>query len=49
MKISILGTGMVGRAHAAKLAELGHEIVIGTQDVQKTLAEDKPDQMGNPP
>lgn len=49
MKISILGTGMVGRAHAARLAELGHEVVVGTRDVEKTLAQDKPDQMGNPP
>lgn len=47
-KIGILGTGMVGRAHAARLLELGHDVVMGTQDVEKTLAESKPDQMGNP-
>lgn len=40
---------MVGRAHAAKLAELGHEVVMGTQDVQKTLASVEKDAMGNPP
>lgn len=49
MKIGVLGAGMVGRAHAAKLIELGHEIVIGTKDVAKTMTEDKPDAMGNPP
>jgi hypothetical protein len=49
MKIAILGTGMVGRAHADKLADVGHEVVIGTGDAQKTLASTKPDAMGNPP
>lgn len=49
MKIGILGTGMVGRAHAGKLIELGHEVVMGTKDVAKTMAETKPDAMGNPP
>lgn len=49
MKIAALGTGMVGRGHAEKLLELGHEVVIGTNDVAKTLAETEPDGMGNPP
>lgn len=49
MKISVLGTGMVGRAHAEKLTSLGYEVMIGTQDVEKTMAKDKPDDMGNPP
>ncbi|MDP2789345.1 MAG: NAD(P)-binding domain-containing protein [bacterium] len=49
MKIGILGTGMVGRAHAAKLAELGHDVVLGTQDVKKTMANSEKDAMGNPP
>lgn len=31
MKIAILGTGMVGKAHAAKLASLGHDISIGSR------------------
>jgi predicted dinucleotide-binding enzyme len=38
MKIAVLGTGMVGRAHAARLLELGHEVRVGTQDVDATLA-----------
>lgn len=49
MKISILGTGVVGRAHASKLSSLGHEVVIATRDIEKTLKSNVADQMGNPP
>ncbi|MFI6768908.1 NADPH-dependent F420 reductase [Streptomyces sp. NPDC050355] len=49
MKIAVLGTGGGGRAHAAKLAELGHEVYVGTRDVEATLARTEPDMMGNPP
>jgi len=49
MKIAILGTGMVGRALAGRLAALGHDVVIGTRDVEVTLARTEPDGMGNPP
>ncbi|QQR78507.1 MAG: NAD(P)-binding domain-containing protein [Candidatus Moraniibacteriota bacterium] len=49
MKIGILGTGVVGRSHAEKLAGLGHEVMLGTQDVEKTLASTEKDAMGNPP
>jgi predicted dinucleotide-binding enzyme len=49
MKIAVLGTGMVGRAHAARLTELSHEVVMGTQDVDKTMANTESDGMGNPP
>ncbi len=49
MKIGILGTGMVGRSHAGKLAGLGHDVMIGTRVVATTLAVSKPDAMGNPP
>lgn len=37
MKIGVLGTGVVGQTIAAKLADLGHEVAIGTRDVAKTL------------
>lgn len=37
MKIAVLGTGMVGQAHAGKLAQLGHDVTIGTHDVKKAL------------
>ncbi|MCA9954132.1 MAG: NAD(P)-binding domain-containing protein [Ardenticatenaceae bacterium] len=49
MKIGIFGTGMVGRALADKLTQLGHDVVIGTRDVAATLARTEPDGMGNPP
>ena len=49
MKIAVLGTGVVGRAHAQKLEELGHTVYMGTQDPKKTMAQSKPDAMGNPP
>ena len=41
MKVAVLGTGMVGRAHAARLLELGHEVRVGTTDVDATLASTK--------
>ncbi|MFD9124608.1 NADPH-dependent F420 reductase [Kitasatospora sp. NPDC059571] len=49
MRYAILGTGMVGRTIAAKLAALGHEVVIGTRDPQTTLARTEADAMGTPP
>ncbi|MEU8182423.1 NAD(P)-binding domain-containing protein [Micromonospora sp. NPDC049047] len=33
MRIAVLGTGSVGRTIAARLAELGHQVTIGTRDV----------------
>jgi predicted dinucleotide-binding enzyme len=49
MKVAVLGTGMVGQAVAGKLAELGHEVTVGTRDVESTLARTEPDGYGNPP
>ncbi|OAR25359.1 NADP oxidoreductase [Streptomyces sp. ERV7] len=49
MKIAVLGTGGGGRAHAAKLAALGHQVYVGTRDVEATLARTEPDMMGNVP
>ena len=49
MKIAIIGTGMVGRGLAARLAGLGHDVVIGTRSVEETLARTVPDGMGTPP
>jgi len=49
MRIAVIGTGMVGRALAARLAELGHDVVIGTRGVEETLARSDSDAMGNPP
>jgi 8-hydroxy-5-deazaflavin:NADPH oxidoreductase len=49
MNIAVLGTGMVGRALAGRLDELGHSVVVGTRDPQATLARTEPDGMGNAP
>jgi predicted dinucleotide-binding enzyme len=49
MRIAVMGTGAVGQALAGGLAELGHEVVVGTRDPDATLARTEPDGMGNPP
>lgn len=49
MKIAVLGTGMVGQAVAGRLAELGHDVTVGTRDVESTLARTEPDGSGSPP
>jgi predicted dinucleotide-binding enzyme len=49
MKIAVLGTGLVGQALAGKLAELGHDVTVGTRDVEATLARTEPGYLGNPP
>lgn len=49
MRYAVLGTGVVGRTIAAKLASLGHQVVIGTRDPAATLARTEPDAMGNEP
>ncbi len=36
LRIAVLGTGPVGRAVAGRLAELGHEVTIGTRDAAGT-------------
>jgi hypothetical protein len=38
MRIGVLGTGGVGQTLAAKMASLGHEVVMGTRDVEAALA-----------
>jgi hypothetical protein len=38
MRVAILGSGVVGRTLAAKMAALGHDVMIGTRDPQATLA-----------
>ena len=49
MKIAVLGTGLVGRAIAARTSELGHDVTIGTRDPQATLDRHEPDAMGAEP
>jgi predicted dinucleotide-binding enzyme len=47
--LGILGTGVVGKTIAARLAGLGHELMIGTRDPEETAARAQPDAYGNPP
>ena len=49
MKIAIIGTGSVGQTIAARLVELGHDVVIGTRNVSEKLASQAKDGYGNPP
>lgn len=49
MKIAVIGTGGVGRTLAAALAANGHDVVIGTRNVDNTMANTEPDVFGNPP
>jgi len=49
MRIGVLGTGIVGRTLAIRLCELGNDVVIGTRNVEQTLARTDTDMMGNPP
>ena len=40
---------MVGRTHSARLAQLGHDVCIGTRDVSKALSKEEKDAMGDLP
>jgi predicted dinucleotide-binding enzyme len=48
MKVAVLGTGSVGQTIAGKLAQLGHEVTIGTRNVEESLARKGKDRMGQP-
>jgi hypothetical protein len=48
MKIGVLGTSMVGQVLSGKLVELGHDVMVGTRDVAKTLAHTDPNPYGFP-
>ena len=49
MRIAVFGTGIVGQVIAGRLAGLGHDVMIGTRDVNRTLARTEKDAYGNPP
>jgi 8-hydroxy-5-deazaflavin:NADPH oxidoreductase len=49
MRIGVLGTGIVGRMNAGKLAQLGHDVWLGTRDVTKAVSKTEKDAMGNQP
>ncbi len=42
MRIAVLGTGTVGRSLSDRLAELGHDVVMGTRDPEATAARKDP-------
>ena len=48
MKIAILGTGSVGQTLAERLAGQGHEVMMGTRDVAKSLAKTEKNMYGGP-
>ncbi|MGH2726413.1 MAG: NADPH-dependent F420 reductase [Actinomycetota bacterium] len=48
-KVAVLGTGRVGRGLAAKMASLGHDVVVGTRDPDALLARTEPGDRGTPP
>lgn len=45
MKISVLGTGVVGQLIASRLNELGHEVFMGTRNAVKTKSNTDVNQM----
>jgi 8-hydroxy-5-deazaflavin:NADPH oxidoreductase len=49
MRLGTLGTGVVGKTIAARLAGLGHDVMVGTHDPQETLSRTEPDPYGDPP
>jgi hypothetical protein len=49
MKIAVFGTGVVGQTLSEKLAELGHEVMIGTRNVEQALSRTGNDSFGRPP
>ncbi|HEX7494857.1 MAG TPA: NAD(P)-binding domain-containing protein [Bacteroidales bacterium] len=49
MKTAIIGTGIVGKTIASKLVEVGHDVLMGTRNVQDKLVSTEKDNYGNPP
>src|SRR3712207_5875057 len=48
VRFGILGTGIVGRTIASRLAGLGHEVMVGTRNPADTMSRTEPDTYGNP-
>src|SRR3712207_6165450 len=49
VRFGILGTGIVGRTIASRLAGLGHEVMVGTRNPADTVSRTEPATYGNPP
>ena len=48
MKIGVFGTSIVGQTISGKLAEIGHDVMVGTRDVAHTMAQTEPHPYGFP-
>lgn len=48
MNIAVIGTGAVGQAMSKKLSELGHQVYMGTRDVDKSRNRKEKDAWGTP-
>src|SRR5215213_5205213 len=48
VRFGILDTGVVGKTIAARLDGMGHWVVVGTRNPEKTPSRTEPDQYGNP-
>ena len=42
MRIGVLGSGAVGQTIAARLVNIGHDVILGTRDVAALLAREEP-------
>jgi predicted dinucleotide-binding enzyme len=49
MRVAVFGTGVVGQTLAAKIADLGHEVMVGTRDVAAAVARTEPGMAGGQP
>jgi predicted dinucleotide-binding enzyme len=49
MRVGVLGTGVAGETLAGKIAELGHEVMVGTRDVEAAVARTEPGMAGGQP
>jgi len=47
-KIAVLGTGVVAQVISERLASLGHEVMLGTRNVEETLSRAANDNFGRP-
>src|SRR5438105_3232798 len=47
-KIGVFGTGVVAQTIAEKMASLGHEVMLGTRNVEESIARTGKDSFGRP-
>jgi 8-hydroxy-5-deazaflavin:NADPH oxidoreductase len=49
MRVGVLGTGIVGQTLSGKIAAVGNDVMVGTRDVEASLARTEPGMAGSPP